>query len=85
MRVYVCVCVCFCRRGIIADTHTHTHTHTHTRARTGEQDIAIIEPSQVHYYQPLWTLVGGGIFPGTKSVRREKDVMPKEVTWIQDR
>ena len=23
--------------------------------------IAIIEPSEKHYYQPLWTLVGGGI------------------------
>lgn len=23
-----------------------------------------MEPSSVHYYQPLWTLVGGGIFPG---------------------
>ena len=22
----------------------------------------IIEPSAVHYYQPLWTLVGGGVF-----------------------
>jgi sulfide:quinone oxidoreductase len=25
-------------------------------------DIAIIEPSTKHYYQPLWTLVGGGVF-----------------------
>ncbi len=22
-------------------------------------DVAIIEPSETHYYQPLWTLVGG--------------------------
>ncbi len=26
-------------------------------------DIGLIEPSDKHYYQPLWTLVGGGIFP----------------------
>jgi len=30
-------------------------------ARAGEQEIAIIEPSEKHYYQPLWTLVGAGI------------------------
>jgi sulfide:quinone oxidoreductase len=24
--------------------------------------FAIIEPSQTHYYQPIWTLVGGGVF-----------------------
>ena len=23
-------------------------------------DVAIVEPSDKHYYQPLWTLVGGG-------------------------
>ena len=31
----------------------------------GVEGIGIVEPSSVHYYQPLWTLVGGGIFPGT--------------------
>jgi hypothetical protein len=25
--------------------------------------VALIEPSTRHYYQPLWTLVGGGVFP----------------------
>ena len=28
--------------------------------RAGESDIAIIEPSEKHFYQPLWTLVGAG-------------------------
>lgn len=26
--------------------------------RAGETDVAIIEPSENHYYQPLWTVVG---------------------------
>jgi sulfide:quinone oxidoreductase len=25
-------------------------------------DIGIVEPSQTHYYQPLWTLVGGEVW-----------------------
>ena len=25
-------------------------------------EVTIIEPSSKHYYQPLWTLVGGGVF-----------------------
>ena len=28
--------------------------------RKGHADVAVIEPSSTHYYQPLWTLVGGG-------------------------
>ena len=28
--------------------------------RKGYPDVAVIEPSSTHYYQPLWTLVGGG-------------------------
>jgi hypothetical protein len=27
----------------------------------GEKDVAVIDPAEVHYYQPLWTLVGGGL------------------------
>ena len=28
--------------------------------RKGYSDVAVIEPSSAHYYQPLWTLVGAG-------------------------
>ncbi|WP_457503234.1 NAD(P)/FAD-dependent oxidoreductase [Thermostichus sp. MS-CIW-25] len=48
-------------------------------------DIAIIEPSDKHYYQPGWTLVGGGIAPLAKFIRDEKTVIPKGATWIQAR
>ncbi len=46
-------------------------------------DIAVIEPSSVHYYQPLWTLVGGGQADAATTARPESSVMPKGVTWIQ--
>lgn len=48
-------------------------------------EVAIIEPSAKHYYQPLWTLVGGGVFPPEASVRDEADYIPSGATWIQDR
>ncbi|MCB9890958.1 MAG: NAD(P)/FAD-dependent oxidoreductase [Planctomycetes bacterium] len=48
-------------------------------------DIAIIEPSDKHYYQPIWTLVGGGVFDKSISERDEKDYIPSGVTWIRDR
>ncbi|WP_445160825.1 FAD-dependent oxidoreductase [Mycobacterium sp. Dal123C01] len=53
--------------------------------RAGLTDVAIIEPSQTHYYQPLWTLVGGGCAPATESKRTEASVMPQGVAWIKDR
>ncbi|MCU0259873.1 MAG: NAD(P)/FAD-dependent oxidoreductase [Ilumatobacteraceae bacterium] len=52
--------------------------------RAGERDIAVIDPSEVHYYQPLWTLVGGGLAPAGSTARPEVSVMPKDVTWIKD-
>ncbi|NEO29272.1 MAG: NAD(P)/FAD-dependent oxidoreductase [Symploca sp. SIO3C6] len=47
-------------------------------------DIAIIEPSAQHYYQPGWTLVGGGVFKLEDTLRREEDCLPKGTTWIKD-
>lgn len=46
--------------------------------------IRIIEPSEKHYYQPAWTLVGAGIFDVNKTVRKEKDQIPKGAVWIKD-
>ena len=47
--------------------------------------VGIIEPSEKHYYQPLWTLVGGGVFPKEDSEREEKDFIPEGADWIKDR
>ena len=46
--------------------------------------IAIVDPSEKHYYQPAWTLVGAGIFDINKTVRNEKDFIPKNTTWIKE-
>ncbi|MFA6210279.1 MAG: FAD/NAD(P)-binding oxidoreductase [Candidatus Obscuribacterales bacterium] len=51
----------------------------------GNVGIAIIEPSEKHYYQPLWTLVGAGIFPREESERDEYSLIPSGVKWIKER
>ncbi|ABA58468.1 NAD(P)/FAD-dependent oxidoreductase [Nitrosococcus oceani] len=54
------------------------------RRKDKAMDIAIIEPSEVHYYQPAFTLVGGGVYDFDKTKRQEQDLIPKEVEWIRD-
>jgi sulfide:quinone oxidoreductase len=53
--------------------------------KAGQTDVAVVEPADVHYYQPLWTLVGGGLAPVAESARTELSVMPKNASWIKDR
>lgn len=45
-------------------------------------DVAIVEPSEEHCYQPLWTLVGAGVVSAAKTRRAERDLIPKGATWI---
>lgn len=53
------------------------------RARKG-LDVAIIEPSEKHMYQPAWTLVGAGLMKYKDTVRPEKRQIPKNATWIKE-
>ena len=46
-------------------------------------DIAIVEPATEHFYQPGWTMVGGGIFSAEETRRKMIDVMPDSVKWYQ--
>lgn len=52
--------------------------------RRGQRDVAVIEPAATHYYQPLWTLVGGGRAPLEASARPTSTVMPQGVSWIRE-
>lgn len=47
-------------------------------------DVAVIDPSEDHYYQPGWTLVGGGDMRAEDTRRRQADVMPDRATWIKE-
>lgn len=51
--------------------------------RQGQRDVAVIEPADTHYYQPFWTLVGGGQATAAETARPESTVMPKGATWIK--
>jgi len=52
---------------------------------TGQSDVTVLEPSDTHDYQPLWTMVGGGQAPIGKTRRPQASVLPKGVRWIRDR
>ncbi|MEA9567316.1 FAD/NAD(P)-binding oxidoreductase [Polynucleobacter sp. AP-Nickl1-40-C4] len=55
------------------------------KSRDHSLNIAIIEPSEEHYYQPSWTLVGGGAFNVKNSRRQTKDLIPSGVRWIKEK
>ncbi len=46
-------------------------------------DIVIIDPAEKHYYQPLWTLVGGGEAKKEETQRRMEDLIPEGADWIK--
>jgi sulfide:quinone oxidoreductase len=52
--------------------------------RKGVRGVTILEPSDTHWYQPLWTLVGGGRAPAGLTGRPERSVIPPGVEWIRD-
>lgn len=45
-------------------------------------DIVVIEPRYKHFYQPGFTMVGGGIFEASQPQTLTENVMPKGVRWI---
>ncbi|WP_340265797.1 bifunctional protein tyrosine phosphatase family protein/NAD(P)/FAD-dependent oxidoreductase [Sphingobium mellinum] len=45
--------------------------------------LAIVEPSDDHYYQPGWTMVGAGIFDSGFTRRAEATLIPDGAHWIK--
>ncbi len=52
------------------------------KRRTG-LEIAIIDPADIHYYQPGWTMVGGGIFEPEDTAKTMGSLIPKGVHWLK--
>lgn len=53
--------------------------------KLGKGKVAVIEPSDTHYSQATFTLVGTGIRTWDRAHKKQKSVMPKACDWIQDR
>lgn len=47
-------------------------------------DVTVIDPASEHYYQPAWTLVGGGDFNMQDTIKKMKDVIPKGISHITE-
>lgn len=52
--------------------------------RYGVKDVAVVEPSDNHLYQPLFSHIAGGRATASEATRPQRSVMPRGVTWIQD-
>jgi len=50
----------------------------------GEGEVAVIEPNKEHYYQPLWTLVGGGVKDLAQTMRPMESLLPAGAKWLQE-
>jgi sulfide:quinone oxidoreductase len=46
--------------------------------------IGLIEPAEKHYYQPGFTIIGGGAYTLKQATRNEKDLIHPSVTWIKE-
>uniref|UniRef100_A0A8C5D9F1 Sulfide:quinone oxidoreductase, mitochondrial n=1 Tax=Gouania willdenowi TaxID=441366 RepID=A0A8C5D9F1_GOUWI len=51
----------------------------------GAENVAVVEPSEMHYYQPIWTLVGAGAKSVASSGRSTASVMPSGVKWVKSK
>lgn len=47
-------------------------------------EIGLIEPSDKHYYQPAWTLVGANTYKFKDTVRPMASLIPNGVNWIKE-
>lgn len=46
--------------------------------------ICLIDPAESHFYQPGWTLVGGGVFKAANTRRNMADVIPAHTKWLKE-
>lgn len=50
----------------------------------GQNECIILEPADDHYYQPMYTMIGGGMKTLSQSRRSMETVLPKKAKWIKD-
>ncbi len=47
-------------------------------------DITLIDPSETHYYQPGFTLIGSGVYEASQVHKPEESLIPSGVKWLKD-
>lgn len=47
-------------------------------------EVTVLDPAEFHYYQPLWTFVGAGVYPREHSQRPMRELIPAGVHWVKD-
>jgi sulfide:quinone oxidoreductase len=52
--------------------------------RKPDLKICLIDPADSHFYQPGWTLVGGGVFKAANTRRNMADVIPGNTKWLKE-
>ena len=53
------------------------------KARQRGLDVCVIDPADIHYYQPGWTMVGAGLFRPAVTARTMASLIPPGVRWIK--
>ncbi|MGX1159729.1 sulfide:quinone oxidoreductase [Arthrobacter sp. SLBN-100] len=52
--------------------------------RYGVKDVAVVEPRDHHFFQPLFSHIAGGRASAKEAVRPQEPLIPKGATWIRD-
>lgn len=50
-----------------------------------DPDITIIDPNDTHFYQPGFTLIGGGVYQANDVTKNQTDCIPSGIKWIKDK
>ena len=51
--------------------------------RKADLRIALVDAATEHFYQPGWTMVGGGVFTAASTQRTTAELIPRAASWIQ--
>ncbi len=59
-------------------------TANNMRRKNSTVDIALIEPSEKHYYQPGFTIIGGGAYTLKQATKQQADIIHPSINWIKE-
>ncbi|ALC44017.1 CG14997 [Drosophila busckii] len=54
-------------------------------SKLGSNKVIVLEPADKHYYQPMFTLIGGGMKRLEQSYKLMADVLPKKAKWLREK